>query len=251
VGVFKRALEDVLNKSLFIFISLAMAASSAFASPATVVFVDGGSNIGSGYYLSPYTGTIAPSGGQASTVALYCDDFNHEATNGQTWNAYVTSVLSSNLSNTLFGATNPNPTGPTGNTLYEEEAYLATQIQTNFAANNLSAIEAIQDAMWVLTDSPTNPSNPVPNAGSAAVQNWLNLATADVANYQSTGNSAVNYGNWYVLTDTNTRNPHQEFLFYASDSHLFQTPEPATMALAGCGLLAVYFAGVRRKKNLA
>lgn len=242
-----------MKKSILIFSALAMVAGSAFADTDTVVFVDGGSNVGSGYYLSPYTGTIQPTGGQTSTVALYCDDFNDDVTTGQTWSAYVTSVLSSNLSNTLFGVTNPNPSGPTGNTLYEEEAYLATQIQTNFAVNNLSAIQAIQDAMWVLTDSPTNPSNPVPNSNpmSSDVQNWLNAAAADVTNYQGTGNSAVNYGDWYVLSDANKTNPHQEFLFYATSSDVFHTPEPATMALAGCGLLAVYFAGARRKKQSA
>jgi hypothetical protein len=240
-----------LKKSLFIFSVLAMAAGSAFAGTDTVVFVDGGSNVGSGYYLSPYTGTITPTGGQTSTLALYCDDFNDEVTNGQSWSAYVTSVLSSNLSNTLFGTTNPNTSGPTGNTLYEEEAYLATQIQTNFAANNLGAIEAIQDAMWVLTDSPTNPRNPVPNYNDPTVLNWINLAAADVATYQNTGNSAVSYANWYVLSDTNTTDPHQEFLFYTANSQIFQTPEPATMALAGFGLLAVYFVGARRKKQSA
>lgn len=240
-----------MKNIILIFSILALAAGSAFGGTDTVVFVDGGSNIGSNYYLSPYTGTITPTGGQTSTVALYCDDFNDEATNGQTWSAYVTSVLSSNLSNTLFGTTNPNPTGPTGNTLYEEMAYLATQIQSNFATNNLGAIEAIQDAMWVLTDSPSNPNNPVPNYNNGTVTTWLSLAATDVTNYQQTGNSAINYANWYVLTDTNTTNPHQEFLFYAADSQLHQTPEPATMALAGCGLLAVYFAGVRRKKQSA
>jgi len=228
-----------LKKSLFILSAFAMAAASAFAGTDTVVFVNGGSNVGSGYYLSPYTGTITPTGGQTSTVALYCDDFNDEVTNGQTWSAYVTSVLSSNLSNTLFGVTNPNPASPTGNTLYEEEAYLATQIQTDFAANNLSAIEAIQDAMWVLTD----PSTTVPNYNNPTVQNWINLAAADASNYQNTGTSTVNYASWYVLTDVNKSDPHQEFLF--------QAPEPATLALAGFGLLAVYFAGARRKKQSA
>lgn len=228
-----------------------MVAGSAFADTDTVVFVDGGSNVGSGYYLSPYTGTITPTGGQTSTIALYCDDFNDEVTNGQTWSANVTSVLSLNLSNTLFGIMNPNPNGPAGNTLYEEEAYLATQIQNNFAVNNLGAIEDIQDAMWVLTDSPSNPYNPVPNNSDPTVQSWLAAAKLDATTYQSTGNSAVNYANWYVLTDTNKTDPHQEFLFYTADSQIFQTPEPATMALAGCGLLAVYFAGIRRKKQSA
>lgn len=228
-----------------------MVAGSAFADTDTVVFGDGGSNVGSGYYLSPYTGTITPTGGQTSTIALYCDDFNDEVTNGQTWSANVTSVLSLNLSNTLFGIMNPNPNGPAGNTLYEEEAYLATQIQNNFAVNNLGAIEDIQDAMWVLTDSPSNPYNPVPNNSDPTVQSWLAAAKLDATTYQSTGNSAVNYANWYVLTDTNKTDPHQEFLFYTADSQIFQTPEPATMALAGCGLLAVYFAGIRRKKQSA
>lgn len=228
-----------MKKILYILGAFAMAAASALAGTDTVVFVNGGSNVGSGYYLSPYTGTITPTGGQTSTVALYCDDFNDEVTNGQTWSAYVTSVLSSNLSNTLFGVTNPNPASPTGNTLYEEEAYLATQIQTNFSANNLSAIEAIQDAMWVLTDASTT----VPNYNNATVQNWITLAAADVSNYQNTGTSTVNYASWYVLSDVNKSDPHQEFLF--------QAPEPATMALAGCGLLAVYFAGARRKKQSA
>ena len=101
-----------MKKSIVIFGALAMAAGSAFASTYTAVFVDPGSNIGSGYYLSPYTGTITPAGGQTSTVALYCDDFNHEVTSGNTWSAYVTSVLSSDLSNTLYGVTNANPSGP-------------------------------------------------------------------------------------------------------------------------------------------
>lgn len=232
-----------MNKVSILFGILALAGSSAFANPVSAVFVDEGSDIGSGFYLSPYTGTVTPSGGPTSTVQLFCDDINHNVTNGDAWTANITGVTASDLSKTLYGVTNANPTGPVGNTLYEEEAYLAGQIMTDFSSSNLSAIEAIQDAMWVLTDSP---SNTVPNASSTAVQNWVTSAQ----NYVASANSSA-FNGWYVLTDTNTGSPHQEFLFYSTDSTLTQTPEPATLALAGCGLLAVYFAGSRRRRKLS
>jgi hypothetical protein len=78
------------------------------------------------------------------------------------------------------------------------------------------------------------------------VQNWVTSAQ----NYVASANSSA-FNGWYVLTDTNTGSPHQEFLFYSTDSTLTQTPEPATLALAGCGLLAVYFAGSRRRRKLS
>jgi hypothetical protein len=231
-----------LNKLFLLFGIVGLAGTSAFATPVSVVFVDEGTHIGGGYYLSPYTGTITPSGSPTSTVQLVCDDINHGVSNGDAWTANITAVTATDLSNTLYGVTNVNPAGPTGNTLYEEQAYLAGQIIEDFSTSNPGAIEAIQDAMWVLTASP---SNAVPNASSTDVQNWV----AAAQNYVASSNSSA-FNGWYVLTDANTGDPHQEFMFYSTDP-LTQTPEPATLALAGCGLLVVYFGGSRRRRKLS
>jgi hypothetical protein len=45
------------------------------------------------------------SDGQASLVTLFCDDFNYEVTWNQTWQANITPLSSSDLSNTRYGNT--------------------------------------------------------------------------------------------------------------------------------------------------
>jgi hypothetical protein len=76
--------------------ALAVAATLAAASPAAAQtthfqFVNGGSVAVDGYYVGPYNGLIGPVGSQQA-ILLNCVDFLHHVTNGQSWDAYVTSV---------------------------------------------------------------------------------------------------------------------------------------------------------------
>ena len=111
--------------------------------------------------FSPYTGTITsdPSlnSGSATSIQLYCDDFNSGVTaNGQnaTWGVNINSVTVSpawterrhrlEIANNL----------PATTTLYEEAAWLASQIQS-FAGSHVAAVQDnqinAQEALWELT----------------------------------------------------------------------------------------------------
>src|SRR5271166_3298818 len=61
------------------------------------------------YYVSPYTGTMNYGTAAAQTVGLFCDDINNEVSIGEVWNANVTSLSSSNFSNTRYGNGSINP----------------------------------------------------------------------------------------------------------------------------------------------
>src|SRR6185503_15593654 len=113
------------------------------------------------YAISPYTGTL----NNGSAIQLYCDDFNDTVQFGQqNIQVYKTALTASSTdlrNQTRYGADNPssNSSYPAGLTLYEEMAWLATQMQS---ATSSTTDKAIQEAIWQLTDAPggnTAPNN--------------------------------------------------------------------------------------------
>ncbi|HEU5020695.1 MAG TPA: PEP-CTERM sorting domain-containing protein [Bryobacteraceae bacterium] len=156
------------------------------------------------YAVSPYTGTLD----NGSPIQLYCDDFNDTIQFGeQNIEVYKTALTASStdLANqTRYYVNNPssNSSYPAGLTLYEEMAWLATQMQHAGTVND----KAIQEAIWQLTDAgSSNAPNYSHNNGggvtsgysgntSSSAQSaahWIEDAMSYVAGYSATTNTST------------------------------------------------------------
>jgi hypothetical protein len=193
--------------------------------PVTMVFQGvNGANDGQ-YYVSPYFGTMTtPTGTQ--TVTLFCDDIINEVNFGQTWQANVTNlataVNTNNFSQTRYGSVLGSAVLGNPAMAYEEAAWLTTQF-----ASNPGDLVNLQYALWDIM----NPG--VRGNGNADVQNWLLLASQ---NYGS-----INLSNFEIVTNVGPltlTGQVQEFIV--------PTPEPGTLALLICGMLALCVRLMRR-----
>lgn len=142
-------------------------------------------------------------------VAALCIDFEDRTSTGTTWNAYLSQV-GGDISKTYH---------PTYATQYKEEAYLFNLILQP-GADRID----IQHAAWAITDSNYH--------ANSAAQTYINLAVANYATFDFSG--------YEIVSGINAQNHQQEFLIRTP------TPEPASFALIGVGLLA---AGVWRRKK--
>jgi hypothetical protein len=221
--------------------------------------------------ISPYTGTLSITVGGTTTnspITLYCDDVNNSAPVGTYWNVNISKVTG-NLSDTRYDTSNPTGSSgnlagtnipiPTGSTLYDEEAWLYTQMMDLTGAQKSSAnITALQEAAWELT------SNGESGAEESNASPWLTAAYNAVANNGRNG-SSVNgialqtaiYSDWYVFTDTAAANNdgavgNQELLAYSASALPVTTqsspvPEPGSFWMPGGSLLI--FARVRFRRR--
>ncbi|MGB7845636.1 MAG: hypothetical protein WBL63_08490 [Candidatus Acidiferrum sp.] len=170
------------------------------------------------YYVSPYTGTMTTASG-SQTVTLFCDDVLHEVGFNQSWTANVTNlgaaIAIGNFNNTRFGST---MTPDNATVLYEEVAWLTNQ----FNSSNQNQWVSLQHAIWDLTD---------PAAGYTDTGTWLTSAGAlNPKNYGS-----VNASNFEIITNVGLNDPTQTQV----QEFLVQTPEPGTLGLLFCGILAL------------
>ncbi|HVW08179.1 MAG TPA: PEP-CTERM sorting domain-containing protein [Bryobacteraceae bacterium] len=174
------------------------------------------------YAISPYSGTV-----NGTSVNLYCDDFNDTINFGQQNISVYSTALNADSSTlsaqTRYGAANPSSTyTDSGSTLYEEMAWLATQMQYTGSTND----KAIQEAIWQLTDAPggsSAPNNSRYNNGSASsgddgtaqsAAKWIQDAQSYIDGFNATtGTSSWGYANhyanldvsdWYIITSVNS-----------------------------------------------
>ena len=173
------------------------------------------------YYVSPYYGTM-----NGQTVVLFCDDIINQVNFGQQWLANVTNlgtaVNTNNFSQTRYGSATGSAVLGNPALAYEEAAWLTAQ----FASNPTDLVN-LQYALWDIM----NPG--ARGNGNATVQNWLLLASQ---NY-----GTVNLSNYAIVTNTGPltlTGQVQEFII--------RTPEPGTLALLICGLLALCVRLLRR-----
>ena len=173
------------------------------------------------YYVSPYYGTM---NGQA--VTLFCDDILNEITFGQSWSANVTNlgtaVNSNNFSQTRYGSVAGSAVLGNPALAYEEAAWLTLQF-----ASNPGDLVNLQYALWDIM----NPG--ARGTGNSDVENWLLLASL---NY-----GTINLNNFEIVTNVGPltlTGQEQEFIV--------QTPEPGTLVLLICGMLALCVRLMRR-----
>jgi hypothetical protein len=178
------------------------------------------------YYVSPYYGTM-----NGQTVTLFCDDIINDVNFGQTWDANVTSLAAAvntdNFSQTRYGGVTGSAVFANPALAYEEAAWLTTQF-----ASNPGDLVNLQYALWDIMNPGARES------GDGDVQNWLLLASQ---NYGS-----INLDNFEIVTNCGPlalTGQVQEFVV--------QTPEPGTLALLICGMLAVCVGLLRRGQLIA
>jgi len=196
-----------MRTKLILSFLLAGAVLSASPITASINVVNPGQPVekdSNGHDVGPYTLNV----NGTNVQALCVDDTDWAPTS---WTANVTNLGSGNLSATYH---------PGDLQEYEEDAWIFTQI-TQSGANRV----ALQDAAWdIIDDSITNVSQ-IPN---------VLLGTAvgtDIANAISDYGS-VDMSDFEILsgTDPSAQGRPQEFIVAA-------TPEPASFALLGAGLL--------------
>jgi hypothetical protein len=220
-------------------VTAAFGAATMAASPVTTTI----SNIvGTG--AEPYTATV----GGVSNVEIICDDDYDSYKSGVTYDVLTLASLSaSNYTQTMYGSAAGSLSVATK--LYDEIAYLALQF-----AGNSADTAAIQGAIWdifytylpslnsgnpevPLTGSNTNPANAVYWYDKAQTQTTVTQSSAIASQIElltpTTGGATCRPG----------QGCSQEFIRFTT------TPEPATYALYGMGLILLSLGTFRRRKN--
>lgn len=213
-------------------------------------------------YVPPYTGTLTSYPGSPE-VTLYCVDYAHEVSNGQTWTANVTNLGAAISDPTLLN-TNGTRLGSTGLGQYEGAAYLSSLFDAYTSnpsyyngltygsgtafGNQRGFYSGLAAAIWNLTTPgvfPGTSSSPAPY-----VTNWQqasDMASALRSDFASPDLTSFDFNNWWILSDQNTgATGTQEFLV-----HTTVTPEPATYVLLLTGLVVLFgLTWLRRRHSI-
>lgn len=202
-------------KKLIVLIGLLALAGSAYAGPASLIFV--GFSPGGWQTGYPYFGTI--DGGPV--IDVMCDDWEHGGFPGQTWQANFTNLGTGNLSALRFNQL------PQRLILYDEAGWLLLQAQVESQAQRTD----INYAVWHIFDSNA------PLLGNAPF--WLASAQQEA----SLGFLGVDFYRVGIYTPVNQYDPDPN----GPQELLTIVPEPGTLAMFGWGLIGL--AGILRHKS--
>jgi hypothetical protein len=180
-------------------------------------------------------------------LIIYCVDFQNDEVNVEPVNISIPNVaMPSSVVNTRYGTTptanfsyaNSGPGAIDAVERYVLAAWLTTQF--NFSSGVTPADDHIQNAIWTLLDTDGTSGFPYSDAvgtGTFLTQatTWFNSVNGTPALTQFESQVRV-----YTSSDTtSTTNGAQEMIGVMS------TPEPATVAMLGAGLLTI---GLFRKR---
>jgi hypothetical protein len=125
-----------------------------------------GNNVMDGVYVGPYNATV-----NGKSTQIICDDFVDDSYVGESWTANVTTL--SNLNGTKWGGM-ANATQ-----LYDEAAWLATQMLSPVYSGNATQVGYLAYALWaVFQPSAVKSWLGATSPTWLAVQGWLNFAAA-------------------------------------------------------------------------
>jgi len=173
----------------------------------TLVGVNGSNMYG--VYNGAYYGSL--NGGDRFT--MFCIDYTHDVSIGQTWDVTQVALVGGN-----FTATNAYLGGSFTQTDFEKAAWLTTQFS---AASSPVDIAAIHGAIWDLF-LPANQQLTWPG-----ISTWLGNATTAAQN----GFGGMDFSSYVLLTPTGTN---------GGQVQLTTTPEPLSMVLVASGLVGVF-----------
>jgi hypothetical protein len=199
------------------------------------------------HLVGPFDGSVTTVGLPGSTnLSIYCVDLLNTVGFGNTFQVNVTSLADgTDLSNTRH---------PGALTAYRQAAWLSNLFSLVPPAYTSTYYTPIQYAMWDMLNPGSAPADPnktlALNLAAAAASANFNAFSYDVGGGNVVDFGAFDYSRYSVLTDVRSAGTvdddyRQEFI--TGDMIPTATPEPATIALVGGGLLAMAGVGRRRR----
>jgi hypothetical protein len=229
------------SRSLAVLAAVAFAASPAAAqTPVTFTLVGNPPAYapqptvwfsGSTYYSSPYLGSF---NGGTTSFLVWCVDYNHSVSFGDTYTAELTPLLGDLSLYTRRGTAGLNG--------YEWAAYYAGMISPSNANNvnyQLAMWDAVSQGGFALSET----------SGIGAALGALGKSTT----FYLSSSPLLDPENWALIDGTGNGVNKQEFLVYSEGIGRTTevVPEPVTMSLLATGLAGMAIASRKRRRNTA
>lgn len=199
-----------------------------------------------GAYIGPYLGSFdAAPNVFNNQFDLWCVDYNHHVTYGDTYAVWITPLDGTDFSHTLMGSGFADR--------YRWTAYLAGRMDWLTNSADKTADAYAQDAMWALVGE--GPGNPTTRLNDFVTNYGAQFGVG--ANFWLAAPSLGTYANWSIITcdpQRTTQGCHyQEFIYQDTPGTPSETvvPEPVTMTLLATGLAGMAIAGRKRRRNTA